>query len=158
MVQYQPTPARVILELVEKSRLTSVDIFCDVGSGLGRVPILVNLLSGAAARGIEVQPAYCDYARACAAELNLPRVEFTNADARTADLSEGTVFYLYTPFTGGMLQEVLTRLQDAAHGRMIRLFTYGPCTPHVAGQGWLKHVGRRADHLDELAAFESTVP
>src|SRR5262245_51676100 len=78
MVYYQQTPARIILELVEKAQLTGGDVFYDLGSGLGQVPILVNLLSGATAKGIEFEPAYCDYARACVAALNLSRVEFVN--------------------------------------------------------------------------------
>jgi hypothetical protein len=98
MVYYQQTPARIILELVEKAHLTGEDVFYDLGSGLGQAPILVNLLSGATAKGIEFEPAYCDYARACAAALNLSRVEFVNVDARKADCSDGTVFFMYTPF------------------------------------------------------------
>jgi len=40
MVYYQQTPARIIFELVEKAQLTREDVFYDVGSGLGQVPIL----------------------------------------------------------------------------------------------------------------------
>ena len=59
MVFYQPTPARIVFELVEKARLQGHDTFYDLGSGLGQVVILVNLLSGVKAKGIEVDPAYC---------------------------------------------------------------------------------------------------
>src|SRR5262245_23885653 len=61
MVFYQQTPARIIFELVEKAHLTREDVFYDLGSGLGQVPIMVNLISGATAKGIEIEPAYCDY-------------------------------------------------------------------------------------------------
>lgn len=111
MVYYQQTPARVILELIKTAPLTEQDVFYDVGSGLGQVAILVHLLSGATAKGIEFEPAYCDYARACAAELNLSRVEFINVDARQADYSAGTIFFMYTPFEGKLLQEVLEKLR-----------------------------------------------
>jgi hypothetical protein len=96
MVYYQQTPARIILELVEKAHLTGEDVFYDLGSGLGQVPILVNLLSGVTAKGIEFEPAYCNYARGCAADLNLSGLEFVNVDARDADYSDGTVFFIYT--------------------------------------------------------------
>src|SRR5262249_17310467 len=46
MVPYQPTPARLILALVQEIRPTEHDVFVDVGSGLGTVPILVSLLTG----------------------------------------------------------------------------------------------------------------
>ena len=155
MVYYQQTPARIILELVEKAHLTGKDVFYDLGSGLGQVPILVNLLSRATAKGIEFEPAYCDYARVCAATLNLSHVEFINADARIADYSEGTVFFMYTPFEGGILQEVLEKLRGVSRRRRIKLFTYGPCTPQVSQQNWLKRVDQNGDHIYELGVFRS---
>jgi hypothetical protein len=155
MVYYQPTPARIILELVEKANLTGKDVFYDLGSGLGQVPILVNLLSEAQAKGIEFEPAYCDYARACAAELNLSRVEFINVDARKADYSDGTVFFMYTPFEGSLLQEVLEKLRGESRKRMIELFTYGPCTPQVSQQSWLECVDQNGNHIYKLGVFKS---
>jgi hypothetical protein len=155
MVFYQQTPARIILELIQQANLTDQDVFYDLGSGLGQVPILVNLISGASARGVEFEPAYCDYARACAAELNLSRVEFMNVDARAADYSEGTVFFMYTPFEGRLLQEVLEKLHREAHRRKIRLFTYGPCTPIVAQQHWLMCVDQHGDQLYKLGIFRA---
>jgi len=156
MVYYQQTPARVIFGLVEKAQLTEAEVFYDLGSGLGQVPILVNLLSGATAKGIEFEPAYCDYASQCAADLNLlSRVEFINADARTVDYSEGTVFFMYTPFEGRLLQDVLEKLRGESQKRMISLFTYGPCTPQVSRQSWLKYVDQNESHQYKLAAFSS---
>ncbi|MCI0550307.1 MAG: class I SAM-dependent methyltransferase [Anaerolineae bacterium] len=155
MVYYQQTPARIILELVEKAHFTGKDVFYDLGAGLGQVPILVNLLSGVTARGIEFEPAYCDYARECAADLNLSRVEFVNVDARQADYSDGTVFFMYTPFKGRLLQEVLKKLRGESHRRGIRLFTYGPCTPQVSRQSWLKCVNQNGAHVYKLGVFRS---
>jgi hypothetical protein len=155
LVFYQQTPARIIFQLVEKAHLTRQDAFCDLGSGLGHVPILVHLLTGAAAKGIEFEPAYCDYARACAADLNLSGVEFINVDARTADYSEANVFFMYTPFEGHVLQQVLARLRGESRRRRIRLFTYGPCTPHVSRESWLERQGRNGNHEFKLGVFTS---
>jgi SAM-dependent methyltransferase len=155
MVYYQQTPARIIFELVEKAQLTEEDVFYDLGSGLGQVPILVNLLSGAAAKGIEFEPAYGNYASLCAADLNLSRVTFIQADAQAADYSDGTIFFMYTPFEGSMLQEVLAKLRGEAQRRRIRLFTYGPCTLQVTRQSWLKRIDQNGDHLYKLGTFQS---
>jgi hypothetical protein len=155
MVYYQQTPVRIILELVEKAHLTEQDVFYDLGSGLGQVPILAHLLSGATAKGIEFEPAYCDYARGCAAALNLSRVEFVNADARKADYSDGAAFFMYTPFKGRLLQEMLEKLRRESRQRMIRLFTYGPCTPEVSRQSWLKGVDQNGADLYKLGVFRS---
>lgn len=155
MVYYQQTPARIILDLLEKAHLTPDDVLFDLGSGLGHVPILVNLLSGAAVRGIEFEPAYCAYASRCAADLNLSRVTFIQADARSADYAEGTVFFMYTPFVGRILQDVLEKLRGEAGRKKIRLFTYGPCTPDVSRQSWLMSEDPRGDPLYELGVFRS---
>lgn len=93
MVFYQKTPGRVIFELAEKCRFTEDDVFFDLGSGLRQVAILVHLLTGMAAKGIEFEPAFCNYARVFAAALNLTGVTFINIDARDADYSTGTVFF-----------------------------------------------------------------
>ena len=121
MVPYQRTPSRIALKLIEK--LTPRDVFYDIGSGLGEIAILANLLSGARAKGIEYEPAYVDYARACAADLNVD-VDFIAGDAREADYSGGTVFFLYTPFRGQMLDDVLAKLRV----RDVRIYAYGPIT------------------------------
>lgn len=154
MVFYQKTPARIVFELIEKAHFTKEDVFIDLGSGLGQVAILVNLLAGIIARGIEFDPAFCNYARDCAKELNLPNVTFTNADARKADYSEGTVFFMYTPFKGEILQTVLGALRKESLLRKIKIFTYGPCTAEVALQSWLDFTNPE-DNIYKLAVFNS---
>ena len=155
MVFYQPTPARIIFELVERAAFQQHDTFYDLGSGLGQVVILVSLLSGVTAKGIEFDPAYCEYARRCAQELNLSGVDFINVDAREAEYADGTVFFLYTPFEGRMLQDVLERLKAEAQKRGIGVYTYGPCTQEVSRQDWLESVDQNDHHINRLAVFRS---
>jgi len=137
MVCYQKTPARIVFELVGRSHFTKEDVFFDLGSGLGQIAILVNLLAGVTTKGIEFEPAFCDYARDCAAALNLSNVTFLNVDARKADYSEGTIFFMFTPFRGEILQEVLENLRKESLRRKIKIIAYGPCTAAIALQSWL---------------------
>lgn len=155
MVYYQKTPARIVFELVEKVHFTKEDVFFDLGSGLGQVAILVNLLAGVTAKGIEFEPTFCDYAKACAAELNLSNVSFINVDARKADYSEGTVFFMFTPFKGEILQEVLAVLKKESLLRKIKIITYGPCTAQVALQSWLDFAAPKDDNIYKLGVFTS---
>lgn len=156
MVFYQPTPVRVILELIDKANIEAQDVFYDLGSGLGQVPLLVNLLSGAKAKGVEVELAYHLYAQQCAGSLNLPNVEFINLDARETDYSDGTLFFMYTPFTGKMLQTVLERLRVEAQKRSIKVCTYGPCTSQVSRSSWLRPLYQNSNSEEsKLAIFES---
>jgi len=151
MVFYQKTPARIILELVNRAAFKPDDVFVDIGSGLGQVSILVHLLSGVTCNGVEFEPAFCSYANACAAALNLTDVAFVNTDARNADYSSGTVFFMYTPFEGKMLQDVLQRLKNEAKKRTIKIFTYGPCTDEVTKHDWL--IREKENCLNELGVF-----
>ncbi len=156
MVFYQPTPARHILEMIRASELGEDDVLIDLGSGLGHVPMLASILTGARAIGIEVDAAYVHYARECAASLELERVTFVEADAREADLSAGTVFHLYTPFTGGMMRAVLDRLRNEGERRAIRVCTLGPCAGVVAAETWLE-AATLVDG-DRVSCFRSVNP
>jgi len=155
MVFYQKTPARIIFEMIALARLGANDVFFDLGSGLGQVTILTGLMSQATVKGIEYDPAYCNYANTCALQLNLSNVEFINIDARNGNYSAGTVFFMYTPFEGKILQDVLEMLQNESRKRAIRIFTYGPCSTHLARQGWLNCLNGQADDPYKLYTFRS---
>jgi hypothetical protein len=96
------------------------------------------MVTGAQSLGIEVQAAYVASARECAQSLHLSRVQFIAQDARDADLSRGTVFYLYSPFKGSILADVLSALRRESTRRSIKICSLGPCTRTVANETWLK--------------------
>jgi hypothetical protein len=153
MVAYQPTPARQLFDWIGRGTLSERDVVMDLGSGLGHVALLTAICTPAQCVGIEVNTSYVDCARRSAEALNLSNAMFLQQDVRDADLSPGTVFYLYTPFTGEMLRTVLDLLQREATRREIRVCTYGPCTPVIAEQQWLKAAGgMEADGIAELCS------
>ncbi|WP_243042162.1 methyltransferase domain-containing protein [Dyella sedimenti] len=152
MVFYQPTPARHVLDLIARAAIGPGDVLVDLGSGLGHVPLLVSACTGARCLGIEREAAYVESAQRCAQALGLERVRFIAQDAREADLSTGTLFYLYTPFTGRLLRQVLDRLAREAAHRPIRLATLGPCSESVAAEPWLRPRGERRP--DRVQVFE----
>jgi hypothetical protein len=153
MVPYQPTPVRHILHLIRASALAEDDVFVDLGSGLGHVPLLVSAVTGAQSLGIEVQAAYVASAQECAQSLDLSRVRFIPQDAREADLSSGTVFYLYSPFKGSILTEVLSTLRRESTRRSITICSLGPCTRTVANETWLK--ASTLPYSRRIAVFDS---
>jgi hypothetical protein len=85
-------------------------------------------------------------------------VTFHNVDAREADYTDGTFFFLYTPFTGRILQAVLARLETEARTRSITIAAYGACTSDVARQPWLRPVVEQAFEYDTLTLFTNAVP
>ena len=181
MVHYVPTPARAVLDLLDHAAPWPLDrspgpqrvpgtfcpqehptdkrsgAFTDLGSGLGRVVILYHLLTGRPAYGVEVEPAYVSIARRSAERLGLGQVRFVHADARHADLSGSDLFFMFTPFEGGILDAVFQRLEDVAQRRTIRLCTYGTVTLAAEREPWLEIVDPRRLHAFKLAAFRSVL-
>jgi hypothetical protein len=153
MVAYQPTPARHIFELIGRTALTERDFLVDLGSGLGQVTLMTSICTAANCIGIELEPSFIDCAWKSARSLNLKNVRFIQGDARAADFSNGTVFYLYTPFIGSILREVLDSLRQTAVRREIRICTFGPCTRLVADEQWLSVMGTL--ETDRIAIFRS---
>jgi hypothetical protein len=153
MVPYQPTPVRHILHLIAAAALAEDDVFVDLGSGLGHVPLLVSMATGARSLGIEMQAAYVASAQECAQSLHLSRVRFIPQDAREADLSSGTVFYLYSPFNGSILADVLSALQVESTRRPIKICSLGPCTRTVANETWLK--ANTLPDMGHITVFDS---
>ena len=155
MVHYEPTPARVVLDLIDQVSLTADDVFYDLGAGLGHVAILVRLLTDATAKGVEIEAAYCRHARCCAEELGLSNAYFINCDARDVDYADGSVFFMYTPFTGAVLETVLAALAAQARRRPITVCSHGACTFDIAQQSWLRLRHPEANQAHALAVFES---
>jgi hypothetical protein len=155
MIRYEATPARIILELVDSLHLTPDDVFIDLGSGLGLVVMLVNLLTGVPSVGIEYDPAYCEFARSCADALNLKNVTFIQTDARSADLNSGTIFYLFTPFVNEIFKSVLERLRYTAIRHNIYICSYGTITFDLAKLPWLQIRDPAMEHDFKLAIFTS---
>ncbi|HEY7373992.1 MAG TPA: hypothetical protein VIF57_17660 [Polyangia bacterium] len=122
-VPYLPSSVEVLLRVVDEAPVRSDDVFVDVGAGPGRATALVHLLTGAGAIGLEVQPALAAAARGVADRLGLSRVRCIEGDAATvaAFMVVGSVFFLYCPFSGARLEQVLDDLEPIARTRPLRL-------------------------------------
>jgi predicted amidohydrolase len=155
MIRYQPTPASVILELTDQVEFSSQDVFYDLGSGLGQVVGLVNLLTGVRCVGIEYQTTYCAYAREMASSLGLKNTSFINADAKDVDYSNGTIFFMFNPFGGRIFDDVMGKLHEQAQQRRITICSYGPSTSPLVAFPWLEAQDESTIHDFKLAVFRS---
>src|SRR6187402_34770 len=106
LIGYVPSGIAPIVRAVLDVPITANDTLVVLGAGVGKVLIAVHLLTGARVRGVEIQPALVERSR----EAALP-VDIVVGDARTADIADATVVYLYAPFTGRVLAEVAARLE-----------------------------------------------
>ena len=155
MVHLEATPARVVLELIDTLQPRPNDVFYDLGAGLGNIAILVSLFSEARVMGIEIDPDYCAHARQTAVELGQPNIAFLNQDVRATPFNDGTIFFMFTPFTGQILQTVLAKLAAQAANRSFIVCTYGTCTLEVAQQPWLHLRDSETNHAYKLAVFKA---
>ncbi|MEZ4660380.1 MAG: hypothetical protein R2911_22715 [Caldilineaceae bacterium] len=159
MVHCELTPARAILDMLDHVGFTQNDIFCDIGSGLGQVVMFVRLLSGMASQGIEYDSAYSTFANRIIEDLNLSHTKIVSGDARKVRLNAPTIFFMFTPFVGEMMDAVLKKLKREGRKRPIKICTYGSCTLRVAEEKWLKTLRPNAIDEYKLAIFTSnTLP
>jgi hypothetical protein len=153
-VPYLPCSVSALLRMIEHAHVQSSDVFVDLGSGLGRATMLTHLITGARAIGVEIQPHLARAARELSARLNLARCAVLPGDAVqvTGDLTSGTVFFLYCPFSGERLAKLLDALEPIAQTRPIRVCCVDlPLPPRP----WLTQL---ALPFDDLAVYCSTLP
>jgi hypothetical protein len=122
---YMPSALAPIVRTVLDVPITGDDVFVDLGAGLGKATMAVHLLTGARARGIEVQADLVAEGGARARDLGLHDVSFVEADALDADLTDATVIFLYLPFTGDVLAGVMRRIEAVARRRDLVLCALG---------------------------------
>lgn len=153
-VPYLPCPVDTIVRAVERAAVGPADVFVDIGSGLGRVTTLVHLLTGASTIGIEFQAHLVERSRALAERLDVPRVSVVEGDAdrRVGDVTIGTVFFLYCPFSGPRLERVMDHLGVIAEAHLIRVCAVDLPIP---ARPWLEPIGQLTDGL---AVFRSVRP
>ena len=152
---YLPCPVDALLHMVEHAEVQPDDVLIDVGAGVGRAVALVHLLTGAAAIGIEIQPALVDQARDLSRRLNLDHVAPVEGDAveLTRFMMIGSVFFLYCPFSGARLEKVLDELEAIARTRPIRVCCVG--LPPLS-RPWLT-LASAVPEADDLAVYRSTL-
>ncbi|MGQ0506167.1 MAG: class I SAM-dependent methyltransferase [Myxococcaceae bacterium] len=134
----------LFLDVVQPS---ARDTVFDLGSGNGKFAVTVAASTHAQVTGVEYGPSYVASARHTAERLGMHNASFVCADARTADLSLGSVFYLFHPFYGEVAQAVAERLGTLAGNKNITVFAQGP--KHGYAEYFLQQVDR--------GAFESRV-
>ena len=133
-VPYLPCAADALIEVVERAQVGPTDVVVDVGSGVGRATAFVHLLTGAAAVGIEIQSALVEAAREVARVVS-PQITNVHGDAvQLTGSTVGSVFFLYCPFSGERLHQLVAALEVIAQARPIRVCCVDVTLPECA---WL---------------------
>jgi len=130
---------RKVIRLLAPGR---TDVFYDIGSGKGRIVCVAARSPFKQCIGVEVSEALCDDARRNARRLNGRRapIEIICADAATADLSTGTVYFMFNPFGADTLRDTVENIKRTleTEPRAIRILYYNcVCESVLANAGWL---------------------
>jgi SAM-dependent methyltransferase len=137
---------------VEQAAVQTDDVFLDIGSGVGRAAALVHLLTGAAAIGLEIQPALVLASRNLGTRLNLPFAPIEGDATRLAGfIAIASIFFLYCPFSGARLAKFLDDIEPIAHTREIRICCVDLPLP---SRPWLKPI---SPCVGDLASYRSTL-
>lgn len=120
---YLPCSVEALLGVVEHARVDALDVFVDLGSGLGRAAAFVQLCTGASVIGVEIQPELVRASRELARRVALRPFSVIEGDAPSlaGRVTNGTIFFLYCPFSGERLEQTLDGLEPIARTRQIRV-------------------------------------
>jgi SAM-dependent methyltransferase len=117
---YCPSGLAEILFMLEHAGLGPGKTFVDLGAGLGKVVLLVALLTGARAYGVEIDYQLVRHARSAAHSLRLDGAHFIHGDIRNAQLPAADIYYMYIPLS--QPASVVGRLLSFAANDHVLLF------------------------------------
>ncbi|MDQ2839950.1 MAG: methyltransferase domain-containing protein [Acidobacteriota bacterium] len=145
-VFYQPASYRDMREMFNSLQISQDDVFLDFGSGMGRVLCVAACYPFRAVIGVEVSPELCDIARLnvrrIAGRLRCKDVRVINTNAASFDIpAEASVIFLFNPFGGATLAQVLEKLGASLqqHPREIEVLFYGTVSAARFRQEAWKH-------------------
>jgi SAM-dependent methyltransferase len=161
-LRYQASDYLNIRRVARKLHLGECDVFYDIGCGKGRVVCTLATYRLGRVIGIDLDETLCEIARKNAARMRGKKtpIDIRCEDAAVADLSDGTVFFMYNPFGPETLKKMLDNIGRSLERNwpIIKIVYYNAVFKDVFQEykwlrpepGLLTAVGRR-----EIAFWES---
>lgn len=137
---YQGTPYELIRRFLKELNLTDQDVLYDLGCGYGRIPLYGAMTTYGKYRGIEIVPERVKEANAAKDKFKLDNVDFRQGNVLEQDYADGSVFFLFNPFTDETLKKVGEQLEQLAKAKKIRVVSIGASTSYFNSQNWLRPV------------------
>ena len=134
-VEFVPTPREVVLEMLQKAKVTKKDVLYDLGCGDGRIVITAAKVFGARGVGVDIDPIRIKESKENARKAGvMDRVKFIEGDLFETDLREATVVTLYlTPELNLQVQPKLFRELKPSSRILSHDFDMGDWKPDYAG-------------------------
>lgn len=134
------------------------DVFYDIGCGMGRILCVAAQRPMRRCVGVELLEPLCQIARQNAANLRARKapIQIIRGDAAAADLSEGTIYFMFNPFGPDTLRDTLENIRCslAQKPRTVKVVYYHAKYQSVLErQGWLVKV----HEFDGLGGHPATI-
>jgi len=134
------TPYPTIRRLLRWCAPGPDEVVYDLGAGHGRFVLYGAAVHEARFRGVELVPERVAAAERCRARLGLANASLTAADAQSADLAGGDLFFFFNPFFRDTLARVGERLREEASRRPLRIASWAQSNDYFARQAWLVEI------------------
>jgi SAM-dependent methyltransferase len=151
---YGDTPYEVVREAMHRLSPRRGDVFYDLGCGYGRVVLWGSIVSPARFHGVELVPQRIAVAEGARRRLALRNLVLHQANVRSVDFDDGTLFFLFDPFFNATLAHVTRRLSFAARRHPIRIASYWGTGRFLARRRWLREE-EAGDDPNGLRVFHS---
>lgn len=152
--EYEPTPIRLVLNGLSRIDLKEGDVFVDVGTGLGIIPITVGFYYGIRAIGIEIEESFVKAGSEVVSRMSLKDIEIRCEDANRASFSDGSVFFFFSPVEKNILENICRKLSTEAESRTIHILSLFDSSRVFLEQEWL-HSDSKTYDPDRVMVFNS---
>jgi len=144
-VGYQSVDYLNLRKIRRLVKIEENDTVYDLGCGKGRILCVFAQARARKCIGVEIFPELCEIARRNAERLRGRRspIEVRCQDVSSADLSDGTVFFMFNPFGRETMQAVLDQISRSLidKPRKVRLIYCNPrAESSIASCTWLKKI------------------
>lgn len=133
---YGETPLTTFGSILKEAQVTSKDHLFELGCGRGRCCFWANAVIGCKVTGIDMIPDFIDRANMIKNKLHLDGLTFRTEELSQADISGGTVYYLYgSALEDEVIDCLVKKLEKCPTGTKVITVSY-PLSEYCEGDGF----------------------
>lgn len=136
-VAYQGSRYDEIREVLRIVNPRQSDVVYDLGCGYGRQSLYGALTTDSMYKGIEIVARRLQAPQKAKDKFSIGNVSFISSDVLQQDISDGTIFYLFNPFSNQTLTTVLSNLFIVAQTKTINVASVAIWDNPSDAPGWL---------------------
>lgn len=129
---YGETPLTTLEKIVKECKVSSRDVFYELGSGRGRSCFWLRCFVKCRVIGVEYVPAFVKIASKVVRHFGVDKIKFVYRDILDVDFSDATVIYFYgTSSETSFITKLIDKLKALPSGTKIITVSY-PLTSYTA--------------------------